>query len=29
VRFTEMTPLNRQRLESVIDQLIASGAAEA
>jgi hypothetical protein len=29
VRFTDMTPLNRQRLESLIDQLIQSGAAEA
>jgi PilZ domain-containing protein len=29
VRFTDMTPLNRQRLESLIDQLIHSGAAEA
>jgi hypothetical protein len=29
VRFHDMTPLNRQRLESLIDQLIQSGAAEA
>ena len=29
VRFTDMTPLHRQRLESLIDQLIQSGAAEA
>jgi hypothetical protein len=29
VRFTDMTPLNRQRLEILIDQLIQSGAAEA
>jgi PilZ domain-containing protein len=29
VRFTDMTPLNRQRLEFLIDQLIQSGAAEA
>jgi len=29
VRFTDMTPLNRQRLETLIDQLIQSGAAEA
>jgi len=29
VRFTEMTPLNRQRLESVLDQLMQSGAARA
>jgi hypothetical protein len=29
VRFTDMTPMNRQRLESLIDQLIQSGAAEA
>jgi hypothetical protein len=29
VRFTDMTPLNRQRLESLLDQLIQSGAAEA
>lgn len=29
VRFTAMTPLNRQRLESLIDRLIESGAAEA
>jgi PilZ domain len=29
VRFTEMTPLNRQRLESVLDHLMQSGAARA
>jgi hypothetical protein len=29
VRFTDMTPMNRLRLESLIDQLIQSGAAEA
>jgi PilZ domain-containing protein len=29
VRFTDMTALNRQRLESLIDKLIQSGAREA
>ena len=29
VRFTDMTPLNRQRLESLIDQLMQSGAEKA
>ncbi len=29
VRFTDMTPLNRQRLEKLMDELIRSGAAEA
>lgn len=29
VRFTDMTPMNRLRLESLIDQLIQSGAPEA
>jgi len=28
VRFTDLTPLNRRRLESLVDQLIQSGAAE-
>ncbi len=29
LRFTEMSPLNRQRLEHLVDNLIKSGAAEA
>jgi hypothetical protein len=29
VKFTDMTPLNRQRLESLVDELVRSGAAEA
>ena len=29
VRFSDMTPLNRQRLESLVDELVRSGALEA
>ena len=29
VRFTDMTPLNRQRLEKLVDELVNGGAAEA
>ena len=29
VRFVDMTPINRQRLELVLDQLVRNGAAQA